>query len=155
MQGINRVCVLGNVGVDPELRRTQSGDSVLPLRIATEESYKDKQGSWQKRTEWHSAALWGKRAESLSQYLHKGTQVYIEGSLRTSSYETKEGLKQHKTEIVVRDLVLCGGRSQGYQSTPPPARVSAPAARRTPSQAPLAMPPMPPMPNFDEDDLPF
>lgn len=110
-QGRNLVILVGNLGADPELRSTNSGLSILRLRIATEESYLDKNKQRQERTDWHGACVFGARAEALHAILTKGKQVYIEGKLRTSSYDDKEGIKRYKTEIVVDELILCGGGS--------------------------------------------
>lgn len=106
--GLNRVMLLGNLGADPELRSTQSGESVLRLRIATNERYLDRDKVWQDRTEWHSVTVWGKRAEALHRILSKGSNLFVEGSLRTSSYDDKEGIKRYKTEIVAKEIILTG-----------------------------------------------
>lgn len=106
-EGLNRVQLFGNLAADPELRFTQSGQPVLSLRIATNERFKDNAGEWKERTEFHSCVVWGKRGESLAKILHKGSQVYAEGSLRTSSYE-KDGVKRYKTEIMVNNVLLSG-----------------------------------------------
>jgi len=108
--GLNRVMLLGNLGADPELRSTSGGQAVLKLRLATTESYLDRNKTRQDRTEWHSVVVWGKRAEALSRILNKGSKLFIEGGLRTSSYEDKEGNKRYKTEIHAQNIVLCGGR---------------------------------------------
>jgi single-strand DNA-binding protein len=101
---------LGNCGSDPELRSTSGGQSVLKLRIATTESYLDRNKQRQERTEWHSVTVWGKRAEALAKFLTKGSRVFIEGGLRTSSYDDKEGNKRYKTEVTATNIILCGGK---------------------------------------------
>jgi len=106
--GLNRVMLLGNLGADPELRSTNSGESVLRLRVATNERYQDREKNWQNRTEWHSVTVWGKRAEALHRILSKGSNLFIEGALRTSSYDDKEGVKRYKTEIVAKEIILTG-----------------------------------------------
>lgn len=111
--GLNRVMLLGNLGADPELRSTNSGESVLRLRLATNERYLDRDKNWQDRTEWHSVVVWGKRAEALHRILSKGSNLFIEGSLRTSSYDDKEGVKRYKTEIVAKEIILTGGKPSG------------------------------------------
>lgn len=110
-EGLNRVMLLGNLGADPELRTTQGGDGVLRLRIATTERYLDRNKAWQERTEWHNVTVWGKRGEALHRILSKGSTIFVEGSLRTSSYENKEGQKVYKTEVVAQNIILAGGRS--------------------------------------------
>ena len=109
-EGLNRVMLLGNLGADPELKTTQGGDAVLRLRLATTERYLDRNKSWQERTEWHTVTLWGKRGEALHRLLTKGSTIFVEGSLRTSSYDDKEGVKRYKTEVTARNVILTGGR---------------------------------------------
>ena len=118
MDGLNRVMLLGNLGADPELRMTGGGQAVLKLRLATTESYLDKDKARQERTEWHSVVVWGKRAEGLGKILHKGDRIFIEGGLRTSSYE-KDGEKRYRTEIVASNVILNG---QGKPGSSRPAR---------------------------------
>lgn len=108
--GFNRVQLLGNLGADPELRFTQGGQAVLNIRMATTESYLDRDKQRQERTEWHTVTVWGKRAEALGQILRKGSSIFVEGSLRTTQYEAQDGTKRYKTEVVARDLLLTGGR---------------------------------------------
>jgi len=113
-EGLNRVMLLGNLGADPELRYTQGGQAVLNLRLATTESYLDKDKVRRDRTDWHSVVVWGKRGEALSKFLTKGSSLFIEGSIRTSSYDDKEGNKRYKTEIVANNVILAGrGRGGG------------------------------------------
>ncbi|WP_437666850.1 single-stranded DNA-binding protein [Sorangium sp. So ce1182] len=107
--GMNKVFLLGNLGEDSELHFTQGGQAVLNFRMATAESWLDKDGERKERTEWHSVVVWGKRAEALERYLLKGSKVLVEGKLRTSSYEDKEGIKRYKTEVHTDELKLCGG----------------------------------------------
>jgi single-strand DNA-binding protein len=113
-EGLNRVMLLGNLGADPELRFTQSGQAVLNMRLATTESYLDRNKVRQERTDWHNVVLWGKRGEALAKFLTKGTTIFVEGGLRTSSYDDKEGNKRYKTEIHATNIVLAGrGRGGG------------------------------------------
>ncbi|WP_437338447.1 single-stranded DNA-binding protein [Sorangium sp. So ce394] len=107
--GMNKVFLLGNLGEHSELRFTQGGQAVLNFRMATTESWADKDGERKERTEWHSIVVWGKRAEALERYLLKGSKVLVEGKLRTSSYEDKDGVQRYKTEIHADELKLCGG----------------------------------------------
>lgn len=112
-QGLNRVMLLGNLGADPELRMTGGGQAVLKMRLATTESYLDRERVRQERTEWHNITVWGKRAEALGKFLSKGSKMFVEGSIRTSSYEDKEGIKRWRTEIIAKDIILTGGRGGG------------------------------------------
>src|SRR4051812_30302148 len=110
--GLNRVMLLGNLGADPELRFTQSGQAVLNMRLATTESYLDKDKVRRERTDWHNVVVWGKRGEALAKILTKGSSVFIEGSLRTSSYDNKEGQKVYKTEINANNILITGSRNR-------------------------------------------
>jgi single-strand DNA-binding protein len=112
-EGLNRVMLLGNLGADPELRTTSGGQSVLKLRLATSETYLDKNRQRQEKTEWHRVVIWGKSAEALGKILSKGSRLFVEGGLRTSSYEDREGVKRYKTEIVANNVLLQGGRGGG------------------------------------------
>jgi single-strand DNA-binding protein len=113
-EGLNRVILIGNLGQDPELRFTQSGQGVLSLRMATTESYFDNTTKERKeRTEWHSVTVWGKRGEALNKILSKGSRICVEGRLQTRSWEDKTGGKRYTTEVVANNLILLGGRSEG------------------------------------------
>jgi single-strand DNA-binding protein len=112
-EGLNRVMLLGNLGQDPELKMTSGGQAVLKLRLATSETYLDRNKVRQERTEWHSVVVWGKRAEALSKFLTKGSRIFVEGGLRTSSYDDKEGHKRYRTEVVANNIILSGGGRGG------------------------------------------
>jgi len=113
-RGVNKVILIGNLGADPETRAIPSGTTVANLRIATSESWRDKQtGEQQERTEWHRVALFGRLAEVAGEYLRKGSQVYIEGSLRTRKWQDKQGNERYSTEIVGNDMQMLGGRGGG------------------------------------------
>jgi len=113
-RGINKVILIGNLGADPETRAMPSGTTVANLRIATSESWRDKQsGEQQERTEWHRVALFGRLGEVAAEYLRKGSQVYIEGSLRTRKWQDKQGNERYSTEIVANDMQMLGGRGGG------------------------------------------
>ena len=110
-RGINKVILIGNLGADPETRAMPSGTTVANLRVATSESWRDKQsGEQQERTEWHRVALFGRLAEIAAEYLKKGSQVYIEGSLRTRKWQDKQGNERYSTEIIGNELQMLGGR---------------------------------------------
>jgi single-strand DNA-binding protein len=110
-RGINKVILIGHLGADPETRAMPSGMTVANLRLATTESWKDKQsGEQQERTEWHNVALFGRLGEIAAEYLRKGSQVYIEGRLRTRKWQDKEGRDRYTTEIVGNEMQMLGGR---------------------------------------------
>jgi single-strand DNA-binding protein len=128
-RGINKVILIGNLGADPETRAMPSGTTVANLRVATSESWRDKQtGEQQERTEWHRVALFGRLAEIAGEYLRKGSQVYIEGSLRTRKYQDKQGNERYSTEIIGNELQMLGGRSGAAAGSPAGAAVAAGAA---------------------------
>ncbi|MCB2193113.1 MAG: single-stranded DNA-binding protein [Deltaproteobacteria bacterium] len=108
-RGVNKVILIGNLGADPELKYTPSGTAVCTFRLATSESFKDRDGNQQERTEWHRIVAWTKLGEIAAQYLSKGRQVYIEGSIRTRSWEDQSGERKYMTEIVARDIQFLGG----------------------------------------------
>lgn len=112
-EGLNRVILIGNIGQDPEVRHTQGGQGILNLRIATSESWMDKDGERKERTEWHTVIMWGKRGEALGKFLTKGSRLCAEGRLQTRSWEDKSGAKRYTTEIVANNIVLLGDRSEG------------------------------------------
>lgn len=107
--GVNKVILVGNLGADPDMRYTPSGQGVCELRVATSESWNDKNGQRQERTEWHRIVVWGKRAEVCSKYLSKGRQVYVEGRIQTRTYDDKDGNKRYITEIIAADVQFLGG----------------------------------------------
>lgn len=116
MEGLNKVLLLGNLGADPELRTTSGGQAVLKLRLATTETYLDKNNARQERTEWHQVTVWGKRGEALAKFLHKGERIFVEGAVRTSTYD-KDGEKRYRTEIIASNVIL--GLSKGGASAAP------------------------------------
>ncbi|TCO83669.1 single-strand binding protein [Plasticicumulans lactativorans] len=156
-RGINKVILVGNLGQDPEVRYMPSGDAIANLRIATTDSWTDKQtGQKQDRTEWHSVVLFKKLAEIAGEYLRKGSQVYIEGSLRTRKWQDKEGKDRYTTEIVATDMQMLGGKGGGG-SAPYERDDAAPAAPRG-KPAPAAKPAAGNPGGFDDvldDDIPF
>ncbi len=132
--GVNKVILVGHLGADPDMRYTPSGQGVCELRLATSESWNDKNGQRQERTEWHRIVVWGKRAEVCSKYLSKGRQVYVEGRIQTRTYDDKDGNKKYMTEIIANDVQFLGsgnreggagagagaGRAGGRADGPPP-----------------------------------
>jgi single-strand DNA-binding protein len=114
MKSVNKVILVGNLGKDPEIKYTPQGKPVAKFSLATNERYKDKDGNWQDRTEWHNIVLWERLAEIAGEYLKKGGKVYIEGRIRTDSWDDKQtGQKKYMTNIIGHDLVLLGGRGEG------------------------------------------
>src|SRR5438874_7942148 len=110
-KSVNKVILIGNLGKDPEVKYTPNGMAVAKFSIATNERFKDKEGQWQDRTEWHNIVAWQRLAEIAGEYLKKGRSVYVEGRLQTRSWDDKEtGQKKYMTEIIAQDLVLLGGR---------------------------------------------
>ena len=119
MASLNKIQIIGNLGADPESRFMLNGDAVCNLRIATTESYKDKStGEKREITEWHRVVVFRKLAEICSQYLKKGSPVYIEGKIRTRKWQNKEGQDQYTTEIEANEMQMLGGRSEGQSSQP-------------------------------------
>jgi single-strand DNA-binding protein len=114
MKSVNKVILIGNLGKDPEIKHTPQGKPVAQFSLATNERFKDKEGQWQERTEWHNIVLWDRLAEIAGEYLKKGGKVYIEGRIRTESWDDKQsGQKKYITKIIGSDVVLLGGRGEG------------------------------------------
>ncbi|MDZ7770303.1 MAG: single-stranded DNA-binding protein [Woeseiaceae bacterium] len=144
-RGINKVIVVGNLGQDPETRYMPSGAAVTNMTVATNEMWKDKQtGEQKERTEWHRIAMFGKLAEIAAEYLRKGSQVYIEGKLRTRKWQDKQGNDRYTTEIIADEMQMLGGRGGG----------GAPASQDTGSSGPAPGPSDDGGSGFD-DDIPF
>ena len=113
-KSVNKVILLGNVGKDPEIKSTASGVVVATFSIATSERFKDKAGTWQDKTEWHNLVAYQRTAEIIRDYVKKGSKLYVEGRLQTSSWDDKAtGQKKYRTEIIVNDLSLLSGRGEG------------------------------------------
>ena len=168
-RGVNKVIIVGNLGADPETRYTAGGGAICKIRLATSEQWTDKNtGQKQERTEWHRVTLFGKLGEIAGEYLKKGRQVYIEGSLRTDKYTDKDGIERFSTDIVADEMQMLGGNpgsegggggGGGYRSggggggggerparssNPPPSRSSAPPSNRPAQDS-----------SFEDDDIPF
>ncbi len=125
MAGVNKVILVGNLGKDPEVRYLDGGVAVANFPLATSESYKDKSGNRIDQTEWHNVVLWRGLAEITEKYLKKGSQVYIEGKIRSRSWDDKEGIKRYTTEIVADNMTMIGSRrdnnsDQGAQNSGKP-----------------------------------
>lgn len=131
MASLNKVIIIGNLGRDPETKYLPSGDCICNIAVATTESWKDKQtGEKKEATEWHRVAFFGKLGEIAAQYLKKGSQVYVEGSLRTREYTDKDGVKKYATDIKGSEMKMLGGRQDQQQES------AAPAPRQAARQAP-------------------
>ena len=120
MASVNKVIIVGNLGADPESRFAPSGDAICNIRVATSEAWKDRQtGERKEATEWHRINFYGKLAEIAGQYLRKGSQVYIEGSLRTRKWTDKDGQEKYSTEIRADEMKMLGGKPEGQQQAAP------------------------------------
>jgi single-strand DNA-binding protein len=152
-RGINKVILIGNLGADPDLRYTQSGDAVAAVSLATSQSWKDRDtGEAKERTEWHRVVFFGKLAEIVKQYLHKGSKVYVEGQLRTRKWQAQDGSDRYTTEVVVGS----GGQMQMLDSKPAgDANGASREFQRPASPRPEAPPPEPDNGLPFDDDVPF
>jgi single-strand DNA-binding protein len=129
-RGVNKVILVGNLGQDPETRAMPSGKAVTNIRIATSESWRDKtSGEQREQTEWHSVVFFDRLAEVASEYLRKGSQVYVEGKLRTRKYTDKNGVERYSTEVLANELQMLGSKPQGTSGRPAAAEAAAPAQR--------------------------
>lgn len=113
MSGVNKVILVGRLGADPEVRYTSGGTAVAKFNLATSETYKDKEGGKQEKTEWHRVVAFGKLGEICGEYLSKGKQVYVEGKLQTRSWDDKEGNKKYTTEVNITNMVMLGSGEGG------------------------------------------
>jgi len=156
-RGLNKVMLIGNLGADPEIRYTAGGSAIANVRLATAESWRDKEsGEQQERTEWHRVVFFGRLAEIVGEYLKKGAQIYVEGRIQTRKWQNKEGQDQYSTEIVASEMQMLGGRggaggatgsagsASGGSYEPSAPRQSTSRARENDA----------PAPDFD-DDIPF
>lgn len=177
-RGINKVILVGNIGNEPEMRYMPNGNAVATVSLATSDAWKDKNtGEQQERTEWHRVVFFGKLAEIVGQYVHKGSKLYVEGRLQTRKWTDQQGVDRYTTEVVVDmggtmqllDSRQSAGDAGGYSQAPQPYQQQAPAGNQysgqpAPSQQPVQQPqnrpqqqPQQPAPNFDDfdDDIPF
>ena len=171
-RGINKVILVGNLGDDPETKYTQGGMAVTTIRLATTSVRKDREGNQQERTEWHRVKFFGKLGEIAGEYLRKGSQVYVEGSIRYDKYTGQDGVERYSTDIIVDEMQMLGGRGDGGGGGERPARAprgegggggyggggqrggggyGGGGGQR---QAPAPSSP-PPMDDFSDDDIPF
>ncbi len=148
MASVNKMVLLGNVGNDPEMRYAQSGDAIVNVSVATTRKWKNKDGEKQEETEWHRVSAFGRLAEIIGEYVHKGDPLFVSGRLRTRKWTDKEGVERYTTEIVAEEIQLLGSRGGGESREPPPRRESRepPPRREPPKKAPQQ--------DFD-DDIPF
>jgi single-strand DNA-binding protein len=146
---VNKVILIGRLGKDPELKYTPSGAPVAKFSLATDEVFKDRSGEQQKHTEWHNIVAWNKLAEICSEYLTKGKQVYVEGSIRSRQWQDQSGNKRTAYEIVARQLTMLGSRADSERLA-----AERPAAERPPDQ-PSADPEPPAEPEITDADIPF
>jgi len=152
-RGINKVILVGNLGADPETRYTAGGAAITSIRVATSENWRDKQtGENQERTEWHRVKFFGRLAEIAGEYLRKGSQVYIEGSLRTDKWQDQSGQDRYTTEVIARDMQMLGGRGDDMGGRP-----SSGFRDQRPAQSSQQAQPEPPSMDegFTDDDIPF
>src|SRR5512135_476351 len=151
MASVNKVILVGNLGKDPDVRYMPSGDAITNITLATTDSWKDKNGEKQERTEWHRVAFFGKLAEIAGEYLKKGSQIYVEGRLQTRKWQDKDGQDRYTTEIVADRMQMLGSRSGGGNSAPEMAERHAAAEPRAAAKAGA------PKKNVDDldDDIPF
>ncbi len=120
MAGVNKVILIGNLGKDPEVKHLENGSTVARFSLATTETYKDKEGNRIKQTEWHNIVVWRGLADIAEKYLNKGSQIFVEGKIKTRSWEDKEGIKRYTTEIVGDNFTILGSKRDSDSETPPP-----------------------------------
>ena len=158
-RSVNKVILLGRLGKDPELKYTPSGQAVTKFSLATSERWKDKNsGEFQERTEWHNVVCWAKLAETASQYLTKGSSVYLEGRMQTRSWEDKENKRHYMTEVVVNEMVMTGGRGEAGGKASHAAAAPSSSGHEAPHRAErgddeprYGQPPV----EITDDDIPF
>jgi len=156
---VNKVILVGRLGRDPEVKYTPSGAPVAKFSVATDEVFKDRSGEQQKRTEWHNIVAWNKLAEICGQYLTKGKQVYIEGSIRSRQWEDQTGNKRTSYEIIASRMQMLGSRADneraGAAPSPMPERTSGPPAEHASFDRPPASEPPAEPPDITDEDVPF
>lgn len=157
MSSVNKVILIGHLGQDPEIRYAQSGDAIANISVATTESWKDKSsGEKKEQTEWHRVSAFGRLAEIIGEYLKKGSQVYIEGSLRTRKYTDKDGIERYATEIRAAEMRMLGaGPGQRQQPQQQPQRQQQRTQQQSRQQAPQRTQQQRPADDGFDDDIPF
>ena len=151
-RGVNKVILVGNLGNDPEVRYMPNGEAVANLSIATSESWKDKQGQLQERTEWHKLTAYRKLAEIIGEYVKKGSRLYVEGKLQTRKWQDQQGNDRYTTEVIISEMQMLGGNeNKGAGSAQ---QQSQPAPKQPKPQQQAQKPPGEPDFDFD-DDIPF
>jgi single-strand DNA-binding protein len=149
-RGVNKVILVGRLGGDPEVRYTTSGTAMMQFNVATNEPFKTEEGKWEERAEWHRVVAFDRLAESLSQYLSKGREVYVEGKLRTRQWEDQQGTKRYTTEIIAREIQLLGSSGQARQNESlVPGETGQGAGGKSLNTE------LPPSSGAPEDDIPF
>ena len=161
-RGINKVIIVGNLGNDPDVKYTQGGSAITTISVATTEAWKDKQtGQQQERTEWHRVKFFGRLAEIAGEYLKKGRQVYIEGSLRTDKYTGKDGIERYSTDIIANEMQMLGGgegggrRDERQESRGGDREMGGRSHGRSSSSGSTRRAPPPQDDGFSDDDVPF
>ncbi|MEW5702881.1 MAG: single-stranded DNA-binding protein [Candidatus Zixiibacteriota bacterium] len=153
MASLNKVMLIGNLGVDPELKYTPGGQAVATFRIATSRQWKDKDGNSQEDTQWHNIKVWGRSAEVAQQYLKKGRQIYVEGRIETRQYDDKDGNRKYFTEIVSERFLMLGSKRDDTGGGEVDYDAAADSASRPASRGYSSPAPKPPA--GEDDDLPF
>lgn len=153
MAGVNKVILVGNLGADPEVKYLEGDNTVANLRLATTEAYKNRNGERVEQTEWHDLEMWGAQAKIAEQYLKKGSQIYVEGKIKTDSWQDEQGQNRYRTKIRVLSFTMLGAKPEGTgnQNTPQQASQQRPASA-APTSAPKAQEMVS---DTEDDDLPF
>jgi single-strand DNA-binding protein len=152
---VNKAILVGRLGRDPETRYTSGGQAVCNFTMATDETYKDRNGERQKRTEWHRIVVWGKQAEIAQQYLHKGSLIFLEGRIQTRQWDDREGQKRTTVEIVANNFRMLGGRSEGGIAAGASAGAGAGAGDAEPQASAAAGAEEMPSTEISDEDIPF
>jgi single-strand DNA-binding protein len=158
MAGINKVILVGNLGKDPEVRTLESGTKVAQFSLATNESYKDKEGNWQERTEWHNIVMWRYLAEKAENNLKKGMQIYLEGKIRTRQWTDQNNQTRYTTDIIAEKFIMLGSRGDNPNLPPLPTEddyAKPQTASAGTTEKPAAQTPEPSPETTTDDDLPF